>query len=315
MRYIWRKISVGFGKETTRGTAATASAWFPKTSIDFEEKFENVVQEGSVWVIVDSNDSFNTKRWAEGSIEGDLQIENSGLLFLSLLGQVASTETAGTGAYDHVYTLANTNQHQSLTITTAEDNWDFQFSLGMIDELKISGAQGEIAKVSVTFKSKAWVTTTATTDFIDTDKTLLTRHGEFQIDWSVIPFKSFEISFKKNLLEDFAGNSIDVHDILNQQFEITGSVEFDYDANTFKDYALNNEKKPISLVIQDPNTTIWVSNNPTLSITLNKVSFTSWDRNKGNDEIVNQVLEFKGHYDLTSDSIGSILLRNTTASY
>jgi len=314
-KYIWRKISVWFWKETVRWTAVSATSWFPQTTIDFDEKFENVIQEGALWNIVDSNESFNTKRWAEWSIEGDLQIENSWLLFLWLLWQITSVETAWTWAYDHTYTLLNSNQHPSLTIVTEEDNGNTSFWLWMIEELTLSWNIWEIVKLKVTFKSKAWVTTTATADFIDNDNTLLTRHWLFKVDSIDIPFKNFSITFKKNLIDDFTWWDIDIHDILNQQFEITWNIEFDYDSNTFKNYALNNEIKPISILIQNSDVTIWVNDSPTLSIELLKCSFTNWDRNKTNNEIVNQTIDFKWHYDITTWSIWSILLRNTTASY
>jgi len=315
MKYIGRKISIGFWKESPRGTPAAPTHWMPHTSLDFDEKFENVVQDGAVWSIVDSNETFNTKRWAEGWIEGDLMVENSWLLFLALMGQISSVETSGTGAFDHTFTLLNTNEHPSLTISTSEWNGDTQFALGMIEELTVSANVWEIAKLKMSFKSKMWKTITVSSNFNPTDKTLLARHGTLSIWGTDVKYKSFEITFKKNLVEDYAWGWIDVNDILNQQFEVEWNVEFDYDNNTFKDYAINSEQKEVVMVIQDPNTTIGVEDHPTLSITLPKVSFTSWDRNKSLNEIVNQTLDFKAHYNLATDSIGSILLRNETASY
>ncbi len=315
MKYIGRKISVGFWKETSRWTPVAPTSWMPHTALDFDDKFENVVQDGAVGSIVDSNETFNTKRWGEWGVEWDLMVENSGLLFLALMGQVSSVETSGTGAFDHTFTLLNTNEHPSLTITTNEENGDAQFALWMIEELSVSANVWEIAKIKMSFKSKMGATTTVTTAFNANDNTLLARHGTLSIGWTDVKYKSFEISFKKNLVEDYAGWGIDVNDILNQQFEVEGNVEFDYDNNTFKDYAINSEQKEVIMVIQDPDTTIWVEDHPTLSITLPKVSFTSWDRNKSLNEIVNQTLDFKAHYNLGTGTVGSILLRNTTANY
>ena len=42
-RYIWRKINVGFGKETTRWTAVAPAIRCPKASLDFDEKSEKVI--------------------------------------------------------------------------------------------------------------------------------------------------------------------------------------------------------------------------------------------------------------------------------
>lgn len=43
-----RKIAVGFGKETTRGTAVAPSLWYPRVDMDFDEKIESVENESSI---------------------------------------------------------------------------------------------------------------------------------------------------------------------------------------------------------------------------------------------------------------------------
>lgn len=64
-KYIGRQINVGFGKETTRGTAVAIARWLPKTDFSFDEKMETIQDESSIGVITDARDSFVAKRWAE----------------------------------------------------------------------------------------------------------------------------------------------------------------------------------------------------------------------------------------------------------
>lgn len=60
-----RSVSIGFGKETTRGTAVPASVWFPKTDISFDEKIETLVKEQSIGSIMDATGHEVVKTWSE----------------------------------------------------------------------------------------------------------------------------------------------------------------------------------------------------------------------------------------------------------
>lgn len=57
---------------------------------------EVVNDESSLGVIADAVDSYVTKRWAEGNIEGNVNVNNFGYAMLSAFGAVASAETVGT---------------------------------------------------------------------------------------------------------------------------------------------------------------------------------------------------------------------------
>jgi len=61
----------------------------------------------------------------------------------------------------------------------------------------------------------------------------------------------------------------------------------------YKNTALAGTKRAIRFQMIDTNTTIGVSDNPTLTIDLPNCAFTEWSRTMGNDEVVMQTLTFK----------------------
>lgn len=71
--------------------------------------------ESSFGVIADSVESYITKQWAEGNIEGNVNVNNFGYALLSAFGSVSSA-VATTGAYTHSYSVLESNEHPTLTI-------------------------------------------------------------------------------------------------------------------------------------------------------------------------------------------------------
>jgi hypothetical protein len=76
---------------------------------------EYVTDEGSIGSIVDTKNVEVTKVHAEGDLEMNVSINDIGMYLLSLFGTVTSTG-ASSGAYEHAFTLSNSNSIQSLTL-------------------------------------------------------------------------------------------------------------------------------------------------------------------------------------------------------
>ena len=85
VKYIGRQINVWFWLEWTRGTAVEVQNWQPKTDMSFKDMNETIQDESSIWVIVDSRDSFVVKKWAEWDINGNVEANWIWYLFYALL--------------------------------------------------------------------------------------------------------------------------------------------------------------------------------------------------------------------------------------
>lgn len=320
-KFIGRKISVGFGKETVRGTAVTPTAWYPKTNFSFEEKIETIENESAIGVIVDSQEAEIVKRYAEGSIEGYLSVNSVALPFLSLLGTV-NTTTATTGAYKHAFSLNNTNQSQSLTIGMDDMVQDYQFANAMINKVKIKVEAGKYVEISMDFMGKKGATATLTPSFV-TDYPLLAKHATVKLATNLagltgataLTIKSFELTISKKVEAQESVGTTDPTDFLNTVVSIEGNLEALYeDEATYKTIALAGTSKAMRLDIVDTGTIIGVSTNPELKIDLAKAKFTEWSRTTGNNEIVTQSCGFKGLYSVSDAQAIIAELYNTVTS-
>lgn len=320
-KFIGRKISVGFGKETVRGTSVAPTAWFPKTNLSYDEKTESIEDESSVGVIMGSSDAQLVKRFSEGAIEGHLMVNSLALPFLSLFGAV-NTTTPSAGAYKHSFTLSNTNQSPSLTIGMDDGVQDYQFPNAVIDKMKIKVEAGKFVEVTTDFVGKKGETATLTPSF-STDYVLLAKYASLKVAANLagltgataLAVKSFEITISKKVEAQESVGSIDPTDFLNTVASIEGSIEAIYeDEATYKAVALALTQKAVRLEITDTGTTIGASSNPSLRIDLAKAKFTEWSRKTGNNEVVTQSVGFKGLYSLSDAQAIVAELTNTVTS-
>lgn len=322
MKYIWRQINVWFWVEETRGTAVAVEHWQPKTDFSFDETMETIQDESSIWVIVDSRDTFVVKRSWEWEVWANVEVNGIWYLLLATLWLVES-EVDTAWAYKHTFSLANSNQIQSLTLWVNDPVvWDMNYPLSSIDSFTLSAEEGQFATFTVSFRSKPWVATTHTVTY-DVDYKLLARHSIFRtatnlawLNWvSNVCLRSFEITFNKNLEDDYCLWDISPKDFINQAFSIEWSFTAVFQTNEFRDYALNGVKRAIRFELEDTWTTIGASSNPRLTIELPVASFTEFARTQGNDETVTQTLTFKWLYSAIDESAVNIELVNTKQSY
>lgn len=321
-KIIWRLVNVGFEKEATRWTSVSVWTFTPKTELSFQDTAEYIEDESSIGTINATRDSYVSKRMWTGDIGWNVNLNEFGKLLLSTLWQVTSSETTWTGAYEHVFNILQSNQHPSLTIAMSDPvEWDKSFPLSMLSSLTISGEANWFVTYTATFMSKASEGATHTVAY-STDYTIRTGNGWLYIADTLAAIstaesnciQSFEISFEKNLTEDNCLFSNSPVDFINQNFTVTWSFTADFETTTYQDYNLSWNKKAMRLSFVDNNTTIWVSDNPTLEFDFSKVAFTEFDKSMGNDEIVNQTVTFTA-YQWDDDKFVEWKIINTTTTY
>jgi len=319
---IGRLVDLGIGKETARGTAIAPTYWLFKTELDYQEKFEQAIDESSVGVIADSIGAEIVKKWAEGSFGGDIKDKSFGLLLLALFGSVTSV-VKETTAYNHTFSLLGSAQHPSLTLGINDQWQDYQFALAMIESLEIRYERGKFITYTANFKSKKGTTATLTASYTAENSF---RPHDFVFKMaanlagltaaSPVVIKSATLRFEKNLEIDDVLGSVDPADILNKQFVCTGTIEalFDDEA-TFKTVVLGDTVKALRLDIINSSVTIGAASNPQLKIDLAKVKFNEITRKTPIGDLVAQTLGFKAYYDLSVSKMFEVVLTNTAVSY
>lgn len=320
--FIGRAASVGVAKEASRGTPLVPTHWLPFTSADFTDIVEQVVDGSAVGVIEDSIDAEVTEQVAAGTLEGHLRSESMGLLLLNAMGDVSSALAGGESAvYDHDFSVLNSAEHPSLTISIDEPNSSKSYALGMIGSLGLDIQVNEYAQFSADMRAKAGAAASLTPG-IATEKLWLPQHAtlKFASDASGLgaapetKVRSLTLNINKNIEDDQVLGSIDPNDIHNKQFSVEGTVEIMYRDTTFIDDLLGSTKRAVRLLLTNPDT-IGTAENAKLRIDLNRVKFSEVTRPLPVDDLVVQTVSFKAHYDLGDAAMITMRLTNETASY
>lgn len=318
-RYIWRKVNVGFGKEATRWTPVAPTIYIPKASLDFEEKSEKVIDESSIGVIEDSFDGHVAKQYAEWSFECNVYANAIWMILLNVFGSVTSSWSSG--EYTHAFSVAETNQHQSLTIWLADDTQDKQFPLAMVNSFELNASVGDFVKANVDFRSKKWVNASLTPSYSN-DFALLWKNVQVKfastLAWldsaQSIKATSCTLTINKNLEDVDVLWSVEPDDFCNAQFGVEWSVELLRDDETYHSIFMNWTKQAMRIEIIDSNSTLdsW---NPTLTFDLASVIVTEFAKTQDNDALIRQWLTFKALYSMTDSKMITAKLINSQSAY
>lgn len=324
MPFIGRKIDLGLGKETIRGTSVEPTFWVPKIDFTTEDKVEEVINEASIGVIEDAEGSKVVKKWSEGEIIGYVRDKSFGLILLAALGAVSSTakEAPNADVYDHTFTIQQSAQHQSLTIGMKNPNEQLRFALAVLSNLELRCELGKFVEYTAGFLAKLGADETDTVSYTSENE-FLAQHITFKLATNLagldaadaISVKKISLSIGKNVEADDILGNIAPADYLNKQIEITGEVELLYDATTYKDLFLAGTQKAMRIDIKNTDVTIGDSSNPELKIDLAKVKFMEWERGSGLNDITKETLRFKGFYSLSDSQAISVVLSNLQTSY
>ena len=223
------------------------------------------------------------KEHTELSVEGTISDLSFWFILLSALGTAG---VSGSGPYTHAFTRNNTNSHQSFTVWWYDPVATWSSAFAMLNSLEISAVAGEYA----TFKM----------DMIGKNKLLKVRHQyrtlvrtclELEIvkiyiadteaglaSATAIPINSITLKIEKNLYVHQNIGTLDIDSIYNQQLNVSGEFEGLFTAKTYQDFVRNGTKKYMKIELINTDVTLTPSGNPTISITLAKVWFESWDK-------------------------------------
>lgn len=325
VKIIGRLKDIGIAAEAVRGTGTVPEFWLPKNSVSIEDKVLKGRQTSGYGSInMEGNQTLVAREWSEGDLEFDLYDRSFGLFLYALLG-AKSVSGPSDSAYTHSFTLAETNQHQSLSITVKESTIGaHRFTLSMINSLEIAVTTDDIVKVTVNFMGKKGTTIASPTVTYTAENKFVGRHLKFKLATltsglgaaSVIPLKRLVLRFEKNTILDHNLGTVQPTDILNQALKITGEVELDYQDRTYRDLMADGSYRAVRIQLVNNNVTIGAATNPSFTIDLSRVDFEGWESQFANDEIAKQTFNFHALYDVTNGNvINSCQLVNTEAAY
>jgi hypothetical protein len=328
MAFIGRRVVMGMARETVRGTPRNPNFWIPQAVLDFDARTENARAEEGLGNIQDSSEQFVTQRYGMGTIEAELRDNALGLLLCGVFGQVPTSALAGGEAavYEHTFVMSQDNDHDSLSIYVENPNPKYDmFPMSMIDKFTITIEPIGIIRYSIDFISRGKIDwTNQTPNYTALGNKFLHQHCQVRLADSIadlgsatnLDIKRLEITFTKNVLKQNGIGSVQPQDIFNQQFSIEGSMDIDYESETYRNLMLNGTYQAMRLRLINP-VVIGVAEHPELVMEFPRVDFTEWEQDRALDNIVVQTIPFKCNYDAVNDqkSIINTVLTNTTANY
>src|SRR6185437_934936 len=105
-KFIGRQFSIRLGKEGTRGTKVSATAWIPADTLTVDDKIKVVKNQTSVGVIEDGVGQDVTSKVSQAAIEGRVTDIGFGHILMALMGTDTKTTVGGeTTVYDHKFTV------------------------------------------------------------------------------------------------------------------------------------------------------------------------------------------------------------------
>lgn len=319
-------INVGLGKEVTPGTAVAPGYWVPDLDLQFDDKIKKVLNESRFGTIEKNQNGHIMTQWAEGSLKGVIYRNFFGLILAALFGATSTDSTVDTSAKKHVFALANNNQHLSLTLAKKDPNLDVRMVMARIDSLKIDYVVNDYVKFEAGFVSKKSATAADTVSYASdiefipkaaVIKTAATGVSNLGAATALTNIKSISIEVKKNIKQTQGLGSVDLENLVNTDFEVSGTIERYYDDTTFKDFVFNNTHRSVRLDLIDVDSGLIGSATQygQLTLDMDEVIFTDWSESMTDGDVVTEKIGFTAVRNFSAANTLTATLYNLIASY
>jgi hypothetical protein len=328
---IGRLIQIGLAKEATRGTTpSSASYWTPWTDLTLDEKKEFVVDDASYGIIEDSVNLSQTKKWAEGTIAGNVLDQSTGLVFLAALGSLAShsAHSGETAVYDNVFAIGESAQHQSLSFYLHDplSAQDYTYANGVVEKLELTMELKKFISYVATIKSLSGATHAAFTPSTTTENRFVPQYltAKFASSYSTITggggtsvaLKSAKLTFNGNVEDQEVLGNVAPADFLNKEFSVEGTIEAIWqNESDFKTAFMGPTAQAMRIDIKNTDVTIGDAANPEIIIDLPKVTFQELGRPFKVKDLVYQTIKFKAVYSISDTLMAKLTLTNTVDGY
>jgi len=319
---VGRTINYGFATEAARGVWEQPDFYIPRRGGDFDNNFEVLSDESSLGRIEGVSGSALSKQWAEGTFEGQLGATTFGVFLKALFGAEAVALAGGEAAvYEHTFTIQQSAQHTSLSISKIDGNRSFRFNNGVVTSLEINAVLDDYVSFVAGLKARVGAsgainaaTFNAESLFVRANATLVRAATLAGLGaGTAVPISNFRITFNPNVIDDDILGSSTPTDFLNTAFMIEAEFDLKYEDDTFHDFVQNQTATYYRFYIENP-TTIGVAENPSLQIDLANVKHEEWSRTDENNNIVGQTVKIVGRYSLADSLMVRAILTNTRST-
>lgn len=323
-KFTGRLQEVGIARESTRGTLVTPTFWVPKTNFTVEDKVQKARFGGNYGVLASPEQADVTQKWAEGTMEMEVNDKIIGLLLYAMFGTLSSASF--NSVYKHTLTMQNSVQPTTLSLWMKDPigSVTLAYALAMVDYIELKVELGELVKATVGFLAKGHADYTAQTPSYTSQNKFRHQDLRFKIAASTaaldaaskINVQSLTLRIQRAVARENALGTVQPVDILSREFKISGSVMMTYTDRTYRDYMLDGTTKSVRVSLVNSAVTIG-STNPQIQIDLPIVHFDAWEPTHPIDDIATQEFQFEALYDVANSIIvgANTFVVNATTSY
>lgn len=331
-KIIGRLVQLGIHAEVERGTAVGTPAYMVAWSeLDLDEMDSRVVDEQAIGKIEGSVGESIVKQWVEGAIKAPIVDQSFPLLLYSLFGTLDSvTGTAAGTPYYHTFTVAQSSQHQSLTLLLDDpSSQDYTYAGAVVNQIEVSYEREKFLGYSAGVRSKKGSAVSVTAGTASGAR-FLPQHLTFTYadtraglgTGTTIALKSATLRINQNIEDDDVLGNIAPVDFLTKQFEVEGEVEAIFqNESDLKTFSLTGSAKAVRFIATNTDEVIDSTGtnpgtiNPEVRIDLHKVQFQPITKPLRLNDIIMQRMSFRAHYDTADARMITIDVVNSESSY
>jgi hypothetical protein len=325
---IGRQFSVGFAKETTRGTVESAATFYPPFSeASVDEKVEHAEQDQAYGVIEDAIGAEIVKQYASVNVKMPIGDKSFPLILLAALGALSTGDNADSdpSVKDHTITVQQGVQHQALSLFLNDPvgGNDYKHALGMIESVGINVEMGKYIEASIAMRAQKGQTATLTPT-TTAENRFLPQHATLKLATnlaglgaaSALVIKSLSMTIAKNLEDDDVVGDTDPADFNNKQLVIEGEFEANWESEaTYKTVMQAGTYKALRFDMRNTDVTIGSAAKPQIQIDLARVLLKEVTRPIKINDVIRQTVSFKAYYSVSDTKMIQVVATNTTASY
>ena len=293
--YTGRKVAIGLAPESTRGTKAAPVLYYMHTSFKPQNKVEYKESGGMVGTLAKNHKKSIISEMAELPIKWNVGIESIGYFLLAMLGSVTSAETTGTGAYKHTFNFLNDNISPTFTVSENNGVESLAYPLASIEKLAFDFKQDDFIKLDSTWKSRKAEDTALTVSYTDEQEFTGREVSVYFADTlagldgaTAICVESGSMELVKEVEQVFCLGGLWPKDVITKNIDFQSSLTIRHKDKVFTQYNEDSTHKAMRIRIKDSNTTIGVSDNPTIDIDVAKVTFDDVVKEWEGDDIARQ---------------------------
>lgn len=322
--FLGRRESIGFGKESTPGTAVAPTQWQRQLKLTLDQKTTQAQNKSAMGRVEDINDSAVTEEWAEGSINGKVTDIEHGLFLLNIFGTVTTAlHSSETIVYDNTFTVNQTTLPPTLTAARTSPVVSRRYALCTLTDYELDITMGDWAQFTASLLAKTGASSSETVSLNTSSNEFTSKHATVKIASATgglsaataLQLKSLKLKITRKADRFTPFGTIDPTAFDLNSFGVTGELVLRYTDTTLEALALANTRQAMSIALVNTDVTIGSATNPSLTFTMPKVRLTPITLDNNLDQPLSQTVAFTAELDTTAGNMIQAVLTNITNGY